>query len=143
VATPVEVSFPGGLRVDARIGDVVIRTDQPREAGGEGSAPAPFDLFLASLATCAGIYALGYCRARNLPTDGLRLVQTVESDAATKLPTHVRLEVTLPPGFPEHHRPAILRAVAGCKVKKTIAASPSFDVVLSDVLPREEQSQHV
>ncbi len=143
MATPVEVSFPGGLRVDARVGDVIIHTDQPLEAGGEGSAPAPFDLFLASLATCAGIYALGYCRARNLPTDGLRLVQTVESDATTKLPTHVRLELTLPPGFPEHHRPAILRAVAGCKVKKTIAASPSFDVVLSDVLPREEQNQHV
>ncbi len=143
MATPVEVSFPGGLRVDARVGDVVIHTDQPLEAGGEGSAPAPFDLFLASLATCAGIYALGYCRARNLATDGLRLVQTVESDATTKLPTHVRLDLTLPPGFPEHHRPAILRAVAGCKVKKTIAASPSFDVVLSDVLPREEQSQHV
>jgi ribosomal protein S12 methylthiotransferase accessory factor len=132
VAAPIEVSFPGGLRVDAHLGDVVIRTDQPTEGGGEGSAPAPFDLFLASLATCAGIYALSYCRARSLPTEGLRLTQTVETDPATKLPTRVSIALALPAGFPEHHRPAILRAVSGCKVKKTIAAGLAFDVALAD-----------
>lgn len=127
---PIEVSFPGGLRVDAQVGSHVIHTDQPANAGGEDAAAAPYDLFLASLATCAGIYALGYCRARNLSTDGLKVTQTViDTDPQTKLPTRVALSVTLPAGFPEHHRPAILRAVNGCKVKKTIAAGLSFDVV--------------
>lgn len=129
-SSDIEVSFPGGLRVDAQVGDQIIRTDQPVSGGGENSAPAPFDLFLASVATCAGIYALGYCRARNLSTEGLKLVQHTEYDAATKLPSHVTLKLTLPDGFPAHHRVAIQRAVAGCKVKKTIAAAPVFDVEL-------------
>lgn len=126
----IEVSFPGGLRVDARVGDYVVRTDQPIEGGGGGNAPAPFDLFLASLATCAGIYALGYCRARGLSTEGLKLVQRVETDATTKLPSRVALTLSLPVGFPEHHRVAIQRAVASCKVKKTIAQGLAFDVAL-------------
>ena len=128
----IEVSFPGGLRVDARIGEHVVRTDQPTASGGEASAPAPFDLFLASVATCAGIYALGYCRARSLSIDGLKLVQHVEVDEATKLPARIELRLSLPKGFPAHHRVAILRAVSGCKVKKTIALAPIFDVALAE-----------
>lgn len=125
----IRVTFPGGKRVDAQIGDVVIRTDQPLELGGEASAPAPFDLFLASLATCAGIYALAFCQARKLPTAGLALTQRHELDPETKLPRLVRLELQLPDGFPEMYRAAIVRAVEGCKVKKTVAAQPRFEVV--------------
>jgi putative redox protein len=145
VTDDIQVTFPGGLRVDARVGDMLIRTDQPVLGGGEASAPAPFDLFLASLATCAGIYALGYCRARGLSTDGLALVQRVEHDAATKLPSKIRLELTVPEGFPKRHEPAILRAVAGCKVKKTIAAMPAFDVVMTGGAVRETpvEDRHV
>jgi putative redox protein len=125
----IRVTFPGGKRVDAHLGDVVIRTDQPAALGGDDSAPAPFDLFLASLATCAGIYALGFCQARKLSTEGLALTQRYELDAETKLPARVQLELTLPGGFPEMYRAAIVRAVEGCKVKKTIAAQPRFEVV--------------
>jgi ribosomal protein S12 methylthiotransferase accessory factor len=132
MTSEIEVTFPGGLEVDASVGGYVVRTDQPIEAGGAGAAPAPFDLFLASLATCAGIYALGFCRARGLSTDGLRLVQHTTIAPATKLPSKIELRLTLPVGFPETHRGAMLRAVAGCKVKKTIAASPAFDVVLDE-----------
>ena len=78
--TTIEVSFPGGKRVDARVGGFTMATDQPTELGGDGSAPAPFDLFLASIATCAGIYVLGFCQARGLATDGLALVQHHEVD---------------------------------------------------------------
>jgi ribosomal protein S12 methylthiotransferase accessory factor len=127
----IAISFPGGKRVDARIGPFVVHTDQPADMGGEGSAVAPFDLFLASLATCAGLYVLGFCQARGLSTDGLALYQRVEVDPATKLPRRIRLEVALPPSFPETYRAAILRAAEGCKVKKTIAASPSIEVVAS------------
>ena len=128
----VAVTFPGGKRVDARIGNFVIQTDQPVEGGGEGSAPAPFDLFLASVATCAGIYALGFCQARGLSTEGLRVEQEVIDDPATHLPAQVRLRVTPPVGFPERYRDALIRAVDGCKVKKTIARQPLFTVALAD-----------
>lgn len=128
----IEVRFPGGKRVDADFGAFTIRTDQPTELGGEGAAPAPFDLFLASLATCAGIYALGFCQARKLSTEGLALRQRVAYDPATKLPSRLSLELVLPRDFPEAYRPAILRAVEGCKVKKTIAAAPAMEVALAE-----------
>ena len=133
----ISVTFPGGMAVDAHVGAHVIRTDQPASLGGLDAAPAPFDLFLASIATCAGIYALGYCRARSLSTEGLALVQRVTLDPVTKLPSHVELRLTLPEGFPAHHRPSILRAVAGCKVKKTIAAAPTFEVSMSEPVASE------
>lgn len=125
----IEVTFPGGKRVDARVGAFVIHTDQPASLGGEDSAPAPFDLFLASIATCAGIYVLGFCQARGLPTEGLSVRQHVEYDTDSHLPRHVVLEVVLPPGFPDKYRTAIVRAAEGCKVKKTIAAQPTFEVI--------------
>ncbi len=126
------VTFPGGKRVDAQVGAFTIATDQPAAAGGADSAPAPFDLFLASIATCAGIYALGFCQARGLSTEGLRVEQEVIDDPATHLPAQVRLHVTPPVGFPERYRDALIRAVDGCKVKKTIARQPLFTVALAD-----------
>ncbi len=123
------ISFPGGKRVDAHVGPFVLHTDQPVDLGGEGSAVAPFDLFLASLATCAGLYLLGFCQARGLSTEGLGLRQHVDVDPSTKLPTRIVMEVVLPASFPERYRVAIVRAAEGCKVKKTIAAAPRIDVV--------------
>jgi ribosomal protein S12 methylthiotransferase accessory factor len=126
----IEVTFPGGKRVHAHIGTYVVETDQPVDAGGDGTAVAPFDLFLASIATCAGIYVVGFCQARGLPTEGIGLRQGVEVDPATKLPTRIRLELRLPDSFPEKYRLPILRAAEGCKVKKTMAAAPLVEVVL-------------
>jgi ribosomal protein S12 methylthiotransferase accessory factor len=131
VMEDIEVTFPGGKRVDARVGPYTVRTDQPVDAGGAGSAVAPFDLFLASLATCAGIYVLGFCQARSLSTDGIRLRQRVELDPASHLPKRIRLELQLPASFPEKYRAAVAHAAAGCKVKKTIAAAPVIEVGLS------------
>jgi ribosomal protein S12 methylthiotransferase accessory factor len=128
----IRVTFPGNKRVDAQIGPHIVETDQPAELGGDGSAVAPFDLFLASLGTCAGIYVLGFCQARGIPTEGLSLVEHVEHDPATHLPSSIRIEVRLPPGFPEKYRLAVLRAAEGCKVKKAIAAPPTIEVVASD-----------
>jgi putative redox protein len=127
----IEVSFPGGKRVDAQVGEFLVQTDQPKELGGDASAAAPYDLFLASLATCAGIYVLGFCQARGIPTDGLRLLQRQDFDPATKLIRSVRIELRLPPDFPEKYKVAIVRAAEGCKVKKTLAAPPAFEVVLA------------
>ena len=130
--TSIEVSFPGGKRVDAQIGDRVISTDQSLLHGGADSAPGPFDLFLASIATCAGVYALAFCHARDLPTEGLKIRQDVIDDPAARVPGEFRLHVTLPTGFPEDLRPALLRAIGACKVKKTIARGPSFEVSIEE-----------
>ncbi|HEX2678777.1 MAG TPA: OsmC family protein [Polyangiales bacterium] len=123
----IDVTFPGGKRVDARIAGKIIHSDQSVEHGGEGSAPEPFDLFLSALATCAGLYILGFCQARQLPIDGIKLVQRNHFDESSHL-VHIDLEIVLPDDFPEKYRAAIVRAAAGCKVKKTLAAPPEFVV---------------
>ena len=125
----VEVSFPGGKRVDARVGPYVVHTDQPAEEGGDGSAVSPFELFLASLATCAGVYVLGFCQMRSLSTEGIGLRQHVDFDPLTKLARRIRIELRLPSTFPEKYRTGVLRAAEMCKVKKTIAAAPAIEVV--------------
>jgi len=118
----ITIRFPGGKRVDADLGAHVVHTDQPVSGGGEDSAPAPFDLFLASLATCAGIYVLGFCQARGIPTDGISLVQHASAETIT-------LELELPASFPERYRDAVVRAAEGCKVKKLLAHPPAITVM--------------
>src|SRR3989304_4602297 len=78
-----EITFPGGSRVDATFGPYTVQTDQPGQGGGEGLAPTPFATFLASLGTCAGIYVLGFCRQRGISTEGIRLVQRTQTARAT------------------------------------------------------------
>lgn len=124
----IKVFFPGGKRVDAMVGTHVIRTDQPASAGGEDSAPAPFELFLASLGTCAGIYVLAFCQARGISTEGLELVQRHAVDPSSGQLDAVSIDIKLPPGFPERYRDAIVRAAEGCKVKKVIARAPMISV---------------
>jgi ribosomal protein S12 methylthiotransferase accessory factor len=123
----IHITFPGGKGVDAQVGRHVVRTDQPAAQGGRDEAPAPFDLFLASLGTCAGIYVLGFCQARGLSTEGIALTQRNQVDAAGHL-ARVELELALPPEFPEKYRVAVARAAEGCKVKKTLAAPPEIVV---------------
>jgi ribosomal protein S12 methylthiotransferase accessory factor len=123
-----EVRFPGGVRVEATWGTHVLRTDQPPPLG-EGSAPSPFDLFLGSIATCAGFYALRFCQQRGLATEGLALTMAPERDASRKRVEKVRIEVALPDGFPEKYRDALLRAIDQCTVKRHLAEPPAFDVV--------------
>jgi len=122
------VTLPGGKRVDTQIGGHVIRTDQPVASGGEDSAPAPFDLFLASIGTCAGIYVAGFCHKRELPTEGIRIAQRNHFDPETGLLTRVELDVVVPHGFPEKYLEALVRVADQCKVKKAIAAQPVFEV---------------
>jgi ribosomal protein S12 methylthiotransferase accessory factor len=122
------VTFPGGKRVDAEYHGFTIRTDQPPKAGGEGSAPQPFDLFLASIATCAGIYVKGYCDTREIPTAGLGIEMRVEHDHEQHRIGKLVLEIRLPPGFPEKHRQAVIRAADLCSVKKHMLQPPAFEI---------------
>ncbi len=122
------VTLPGGKRVDTQIGKHVIRTDQPVEGGGEDSAPAPFDLFLASIGTCAGIYVAGFCQKRGLPTEGIRLRQRNHFDRETGVLSRVEIDVEVPPSFPAKYHDALVRVADQCAVKKAIAAQPAFEV---------------
>ena len=132
-----EIRFPGGLEVEAVHGGFTITTDQPALQGGRGSAPTPFDLFLASIGTCAGLYALRFCQQRNLDSEGLALNLKAVKDADGKRVAAIRIEITLPPDFPEKYRDAILRAVDQCKVKRHILEPPKFEVtaVRQQILP--------
>lgn len=122
------ITFPGGARVDASFGPFSVATDQPPQSGGEGSAPTPFSLFLASLGTCAGIYVLGFCKQRGLPTEGIRLVQRMQPDPATGLIGRVSLDILVPPDFPAKYLPALIRSAEQCTVKKHLEKPPKIEV---------------
>ncbi len=124
------IDFPGGLQVDAHFGPYTVSTDQPRPQGS-GSAPTPFATFLASIGTCAGIYVLGFCQQRGLPTQGIRIVQSLEANPFTGMVSKVLLDIQLPPEFPEKYKQAVIRAADQCAVKKHFENPPSFDVFTS------------
>ena len=124
-------TFPGGARVDAQVGPHTVRTDQPPQGGGEGSAPTPFSLFLASIGTCAGIYVLGFCQQRGINTQGMEIIQTMEHNPATRLIATVNVEIKLPPGFPEKYHAALVQAASLCTVKKHLANPPDFNVYVT------------
>ncbi len=128
------IDFPGGARVNAHFEGFTVLTDQPPPTG-DCSAPTPFSLFLASIGTCAGIYVLGFCRQRNLPTDGLRIIQRMERDPETHMVSKVDLEIQLPPGFPDRYKDAVIRAADLCAVKKHIAQPPKFKITTVTAQP--------
>jgi putative redox protein len=123
-----DVYFPGGKRVYADYGPFTIETDQPAAAGGDGSAPGPFDLFLASMGTCAGIFALGFMQQRGIDPEGARIKMRTHVDPERGLIGQVDLELQLPAGFPEKYRSAIVSAMNLCTVKKHLAQPPSFEI---------------
>lgn len=122
-----EVTFPGGVRVDATYRENTVRTDQPAPLG-ENTAVSPFDLFLASIATCMGFYALRFCQERSLDTAGMALTLTPERDPERKRLRILRVSLTTPPGFPGKYESAIVRAMDQCAVKKAIAEPPEFEL---------------
>lgn len=130
------VDFPGGARVDAHFGGFTVKTDQPPSGGGQSSAPTPFDTFLASIGTCAGIYVLGFCRQRGISTDGIQLIQRMEVDDATGMVTKISLDIHLPPEFPEKYKAAVIRSAEQCKVKKHFEHPPVFEVAATTNEPQ-------
>lgn len=128
-----EIVFPGGLRVDAIAGDMVIPTNQ------DGSAPAPFGLFLASIGTCAGIYVLSFCQQRGLPTDHTRIIQRMHSNPFTRMIEKIELDIQLPPDFPEKYKEAVIRAAELCAVKKHMEQPPVFEVYTSVHAPERSR----
>jgi len=127
----IEVTFPGGVRVDAAFKEFAIKTDQPVREGGGGTAPSPFDYFLFSLATCAGYFIVAFCEERKIPTPGMALGMTWERNPVTHLITKFHIAVTLPPGFPEKYKSAVLKAADQCTVKRHMMNPPAFEITAS------------
>ena len=122
----ITITIPGGKRVDAHYRDFHIRTDQSVMSGGEGSAPAPFMLFLASIGTCAGIYIVDFCQSRGIPLDGVKLIQRHERNKETRRFEKISVEIQVPKDFPEKYHKALIRAADLCGVKKTIMNPPEI-----------------
>lgn len=128
-----EIIFEGGKVVTAHSHGHIIKTDQPVLSGGQNSAPSPFELFLASIGTCAGIYVKSFCDNRNISTENIKIIQTAEFDEETGLPTNIKLDIKLPADFPEKYKEAVISVAELCKVKKTVANPPVFEVVTSSM----------
>jgi ribosomal protein S12 methylthiotransferase accessory factor len=129
----ITIDFPGGARVDAHVRNHIVQTDQPSGGGGMDSAPSPFELFLASLGACAGIYVLGFCRQRNLPTEGIRIVQRHHANPQSGMLDRIEMEIHVPPAFPKQYYSALIRSAELCKVKKTLENPPEFEVVAREI----------
>jgi putative redox protein len=123
------IEFPGGQRVDANMGNMIVPTDQ------NGTAPSPFGLFLASIGTCAGIYVLGFCQQRGISTDNVRIVQRMSMNPFTRMIENVELDIQVPPDFPEKYKSAVIRAADQCAVKKHLENPPEFNVHTTIVEP--------
>lgn len=126
-----EITFDGGKVVTAHSYGHIIKTDQPVEGGGGNTAPAPFELFLASIGTCAGIYVKSFCDKRKIPTDNIKIIQTSVFNKETGLPTNIKLDIQLPADFPEKYKDSLLNVAGLCKVKKSIANPPVFEIITS------------
>lgn len=125
----IEVGFSKGKRVSANMKGFTIDTDQPVDEGGEGENPSPFDLFLASIATCTGFYALRFCESKNIDMKGMKLVLNTEKNPDTGLIGEMELKLTLPEGFPEKYEKAIVRSMNLCTVKKHMMDPPEFNII--------------
>lgn len=126
-------SFPGGKRVLAHLGDQVIATDQTVANGGEGTAPEPFSLFLASLATCAGLFAFEFCQARKVDTTDLKVELVCDWDEPAHRYTSLELRVTPPKALPEKFYKALERSVNLCSVKRHLLTPPELSTTIVPV----------
>lgn len=129
------VTFPGNLCVEAEYKGFTVSSDQPVDAGGDGCAPSPFDLFLASLGTCAGFFMLTFLKQRGIDPAGSGVTMTTERDPEKGLIGRILFELHLPDGFPEKYEQAVVRAVGQCTVKRHIEDPPEFVVTTSRALP--------
>jgi putative redox protein len=128
-----EITFDGGKVVTAHSHGHIIKTDQPVSGGGGNTAPAPFELFLASIGTCAGIYVKSFCDNRQIPTDKIKILQHTKYDEESGLPVNITIEIQLPSDFPEKYKASVISVAGLCKVKKSILSPPDFQIISSEI----------
>lgn len=136
----IKVNFLDNLRLEAKFDDFTVITDQPIRYKGDGSAPSPFDYFLASSALCAGYFVRVYCLARNLPTEQIRLSQNNIVDPENRYQQIFKIQVELPESFSAKDREGILRSIERCTVKKVVQAGPEFQIETVENLDADAQA---
>lgn len=124
------ITLDGRRRVTAHVGDHEIHTDQAVQNGGEDSAPTPYELFLASIGACAGVYVQGFCSTRGIDSSSIVIREWPRYDESGTLRA-VELAIELPANFPPRYQEALVRVVEQCSVKRAIAARPEFQVRIS------------
>lgn len=124
-----KITFEGNKKIIADYNGHRIVTDQPVRSGGDNSAPAPFDLFLASLGTCAGIYVKSFCDQRGISSDGISLEQEMKFNPETHLISDLEIRVILPASFPDKYREAVVNSANLCAVKRHLHNPPAMKVV--------------
>jgi len=125
-----EIRFPGGKKVTADFGGFLVTTDQPVAEGGTGSAPSPFDLFLASIGTCTGYYVLSFCQKNNIPTENMRLTGNIQRNPETHLVENIRIDIYVPKDFPEKYKNAVVKAAGACAVKRHLEKPPTITITV-------------
>lgn len=124
-----KITFPDGKKVNAEFNGFIHKTDQPIADSGEGSAPEPFDSFLASIGTCAGIYVLGFCQQRGIDTEDMEIIQSMNFNLDTRLIDKIILNIKLPEGFPDKYKKAVIHSAKLCVVKKHLEIPPKFLII--------------
>lgn len=125
----IEVFFEENMKVNARVGNHIIKTDQSKMSGGDGSAPAPFDYFLSSIATCSGIYVKRFCDKRGINTEKIKIIQKHAFNQNTHRIEKIVMEIELPDDFPEKYRSAIVNVANQCAVKKHLITPPEIEII--------------
>jgi ribosomal protein S12 methylthiotransferase accessory factor len=136
----IKVNFLDKLRLEAKFDDFTVVADQPVRYKGDGSAPGPFDYFLASSALCAAYFVKLYCVNRNIPTDNIRLSQNNIVDPENRYRQIFKIQVELPADMPDADRRGILRFIDRCTVKKVVQAGPEFVIEEVENLDADAQS---
>lgn len=125
------ITFPGGKKVDSHYKGFTVHTDQPIEEGGTHTAPEPFDLFLASIGTCAGIYVASFCSERGIDPKQVRLVLRFDRNETTHMVSTIYIDIRVPRDFPEKYKKALIRSAQLCFVKKHLESPPQFQISCS------------
>lgn len=136
----VNVRFLENLRLEASFDDFSIIADQPIRYKGDGTAPGPFDYFLASSALCAAYFVKVYCVARNIPTEDIKVTQNNIIDPDNRYNQTLNIEIELPDSISEHDREGILKAMDRCTVKRVIQNNPGFKIAPKEVLGKESDN---
>ena len=128
------INFPGGKRVNSTYKGFTVKTDQPKSEGGNDSAPEPYDLFLSSIGTCAGVYIVYFCESRNIPIIDITMTLHFERNEASHLMEKIAIDVKLPPDFPPKYKKAVIRAAQMCTVKRNLIQPPEILVTTNGEL---------
>ncbi|MBA1193927.1 MAG: ycaO [Pseudomonas sp.] len=136
----IKVNFLDNLRLEAKFDDFTVVADQPIRYKGDGSAPGPFDYFLASSALCAAYFVKLYCQSRDIPTDNIRLSQNNIVDPENRYQQIFKIQIELPADLADKDRQGILRSIERCTVKKVVQTGPEFVIEAVDDLDADAQA---